>query len=493
MYCLPSCRIRTSISSAFESKFQGGSIIAEVRKVRKVRGTVAPGQAGSQGVTRIPLSSGSDLDELEELQEFEDLDELEEDLEELLEEDSGKREEPPVSEADKARLAQLALDQAKRQREIEGMERSAGRKGGVQKVRDPKVELFKSLTLIGITLAIAIIIMYFAYLDYSTDQDSAYDDHSYEQIKDEQAWVFLNGTDVEPVVVFDNLSDAEQGEDAAVEYKDWYRMNGDYAMKIQVGFIPLELNWVYYMVIALLVVTGPNGIARRKKMNRIKRKEEKFPDFIRDLAEFWKGGLSMSVAVDTLSKGDYGALDEDVEFMATQLSWGVAFGEVLRMFLERVHTGLIERAIALIEEANRAGGKISDIMLNVAHDAQEIKLLDRQREGTMKSYIFVTLISFIIYVAIIVVMAYVFIPAVAESTEDLEIEGTAIPITISDLDAPMIALIFFASVLVQAIGGGINAGIMGEGNMGASMWYITLFTLLGAVMFQFTGVVMGLD
>ena len=30
-------------------------------------------------------------------------------------------------------------------------------------------------------------------------------------------------------------------------------------------------------------------------------KEDKFPDFLRDLAEYWKGGLSMTVAVQTLA------------------------------------------------------------------------------------------------------------------------------------------------------------------------------------------------
>ena len=46
------------------------------------------------------------------------------------------------------------------------------------------------------------------------------------------------------------------------------------------------------------------------------RVEEKFPDFLRDLAEYWKGGLSMTVAVQTLAMSEYGALNDEVKKMS---------------------------------------------------------------------------------------------------------------------------------------------------------------------------------
>lgn len=395
-------------------------------------------------------------------------------------------EEPPVSQRDMERMAREAFEQSKHEVELQELEaRHSGKK---RKVRDPRKEFYANLSVILITLIIAGGFFYIAYEDYRGDAASSHDPNTYDMIKDENLWYFSHNN----TVSHDNMTGSRTGSEAAREYKDFYRMDGPYARDQPFGPFTIELNWVYFLVMGILVITGPNGIVRRNAINRLKAKEGKFPDFIRDLAEFWKGGLSMRVAVETLSKGDYGALDEEVEFMATQLSWGVAFNEVLEMFLERVHTGLIERSVALIGEANKAGGKISDILLNVAHDAQEIKMLDRQREGTMKSYIFVTFVSFLIYVIIIVIMAYVFLPAIAESTEDLNIEGGLGNVKIQSFEPTFIALIFFASVIVQSIGGGVNAGIMGEGNIGASLWYITLFTLIGAIIFQLAGVQLGL-
>ena len=121
-----------------------------------------------------------------------------------------------------------------------------------------------------------------------------------------------------------------------------------------------------------------------KKKNEI---EEKFPDFLRDMAEYWKGGLSMTVAVQTLVKSEYGALNEEVKKMSDQLSWGIKFSDVIKQFSERVGTPLVKRAITLIAEADRAGGKISDILVTAANDSREIKFLEGERSRAIGSYL----------------------------------------------------------------------------------------------------------
>jgi len=452
--------------------------MAEVKKVRKVKNVRMPVGTNASG-------ANEELEELLPDEPDEELEELEEPTKEITPEGGS-----PLSEAEREELALKLLEESRKKKEMEDrfarLEKEAGEKKK-RKVVSPRMKLLATLSVAIVTIIIASFLFYLSYEDYKTDTASVYDGTVYKSLMDGKTyWVPANHT-----VVGNEVDGAETGKDAAHAYKEYYRMDGKYSMKVPLGSISLELNWIYYLVFGIMVITGPNGMVRRNKIRLIKAKEEKFPDFIRDLAEFWKGGLSMDVAVSTLAKGEYGALDEDVEFMSMQLSWGVAFNEVLRMFLERVHTGLIERSIALIEEANRAGGKISDILLNVAHDAREIKTLDREREGIMKSYIFVMLISFLIYVLIIVVMAYVFIPAVAQSTEGLDM-GSFGGVKIQSFDPSFVALLFFSSVIVQAIGGGVNAGIMGEGNLGASFWWITIFLFIGTAIFEFTGVSMGL-
>ena len=129
------------------------------------------------------------------------------------------------------------------------------------------------------------------------------------------------------------------------------------------------IDYIIFGIVALLLPYGIYGYRRDQIRARV---EEKFHDFLRDLAEYCKGGLSMTVAIQTLAKGEYGNLNDEVNKMASQISWGVSFGEVLEMFTERVTSPIVTRAVRMVDEANRAGGRISDILLAASYDAKEI-------------------------------------------------------------------------------------------------------------------------
>ena len=123
----------------------------------------------------------------------------------------------------------------------------------------------------------------------------------------------------------------------------------------------------------------------------------------------------MTVAVQTLAKSEYGALNEEVKKMSDQLSWGIKFSDVIKQFSERVGTPLVKRAITLIAEADRAGGKISDILVTAANDSREIKFLEGERRRAIGSYIAVIWTSYFVFLGVITLLGRIFIPAIAKS------------------------------------------------------------------------------
>ena len=171
---------------------------------------------------------------------------------------------------------------------------------------------------------------------------------------------------------------------------------------------PLKLRpmmFANFFGLGFLLMVYPAAVYSDRQMQKIEAMEDKFPDFLRDLAEYWKGGLSMTVAIQTLAKGEYGNLNEEVNKMASQISWGVSFGEVLEMFTERVTSPIVTRAVRMVDEANRAGGRISDILLAASFDAREIKALETERRQEVGSYVTVIYASFFVYLGIILVLA----------------------------------------------------------------------------------------
>lgn len=216
-------------------------------------------------------------------------------------------------------------------------------------------------------------------------------------------------------------------------------------------------------------------------------KEEKFPDFLRDLAEYWKGGLSMTVAVQTLATSEYGALNDEVGKMSAQLSWGIKFSDVINLFANRVNTPLVKRAIALIAEADRAGGKISDILVTAANDSREIKFLEAERKRAIGSYIAVIWTSYGVFLGVIVVLAKVFIPAIADSNSGEGDDGGGQSIgnmKIRSIDPLFFLTIFYYGVTMQAMGNGAMAGLMATGRFTSGFKHSGMMIVMAILVFN---------
>ncbi|HJN55748.1 MAG TPA: type II secretion system F family protein, partial [Candidatus Poseidoniales archaeon] len=249
------------------------------------------------------------------------------------------------------------------------------------------------------------------------------------------------------------------------------------------GFRPLNfLNWFSFGIFLLLF---PGAAYWDRVKQKIADKEDKFPDFLRDLAEFWKGGLSMTVAVQTLTTSEYGALNDEIKKMSDQISWGIAFEEVLIMFANRINTPLVDRAISLINEANRAGGKISDILVTAANDTREIKFLEEERVRAISSYKAVIWTSFFVFLGVVVVLAKVFIPAIASSNAGDGGGSTTLgAMEIRAVDPLFFLTVFFYGVVMQGVGNGAMAGLMATGRVSAGFKLSGLMVVVAFVVFN---------
>ena len=251
-----------------------------------------------------------------------------------------------------------------------------------------------------------------------------------------------------------------------------------------------EISAIDYIVFGLISLLLPYGIYGYRRDQIRTRVEEKFPDFLRDLAEYWKGGLSMTVAIQTLAKGEYGNLNDEVNKMSSQISWGVSFGEVLEMFTERVTSPIVTRAVRMVDEANRAGGKISDILLAASYDAREIKALETERRQEVGSYVTVIYASFFVYLGIILVLASTFIPAIVDSSAATGGSGSMSigNLTIREMNEVWISTVFLYSLIIQGMGMGLAAGFMSTGRLYSAFLRASFLLFLGWFIFELAGI-----
>ncbi|HIG04087.1 MAG TPA: type II secretion system F family protein [Candidatus Poseidoniales archaeon] len=258
--------------------------------------------------------------------------------------------------------------------------------------------------------------------------------------------------------------------------------------EVMLGSKPLRpMIYLNFFAIGFFILFFPASWYWDKKLAEINALEEKFPDFLRDLAEYWKGGLSMTVAVQTLASSEYGALNPEVKKMSDQIGWGVAFEQVIIQFADRVGTPLVQRAISLINEANKAGGKISDILVTAANDSREIKFLEGERVRTISSYIAVIWVSFFVFLGVIIVLSKVFIPAIsgANSGDADDSDASIGNMTIRKIDPLFFLTVFFYGVTMQAMGNGSMAGLMATGRLTSGLKQAGMMIVVCILAFNF--------
>ncbi len=242
-----------------------------------------------------------------------------------------------------------------------------------------------------------------------------------------------------------------------------------------------------FIIIALLVFSGVYGMYEFSRLRRVRKIDNRFPDFIRDLAESRRAGMTFTKAIMYSAKGDYGVLTPEIQKIARQISWGSSVENALKSFAGRVNTKLIRRTISLIIEASRSGGNVADVLDAATKDARELKLLELERRAGMLSYVAVIYVGMGVFLLIIIVLCKSLLPSmITEGSSGMSTAmGKPSSMTLSD-----VTNLFYYAALVQTGGMGIIAGVFEEGDIPSGVKHMFIMILVSWMIFKFlvTGV-----
>ncbi len=230
---------------------------------------------------------------------------------------------------------------------------------------------------------------------------------------------------------------------------------------------PME-RFLYWLVIAILGFIGPYGFYMAKKQREVRQIERRLPDFLRDVAEAGRFGMTLAEAIVVSSGGRYGKLTPEIKKMAAQITWGVPATEALRLFAERVKTPMVRRVVAIIAKSSDAGGDVADVLTMVSHDTKETQLTEDERRIAMSTYIAVIYISFLVFLVTIWILNVTFLPKMLEASGAL---GSASGVVQSPLAQNLpevirnIRVAFFIATIVHGLGDGILAGVLDTGKI----------------------------
>src|SRR5512136_925179 len=260
-----------------------------------------------------------------------------------------------------------------------------------------------------------------------------------------------------------------------------------------IGSVGLPFEPIDYAIFAMLALFGPYGFYMSSKEKVIKEIETRLPDFLRDVAEAGRFGMTLADAIVVASSGRYGRLTPEIKKMAAQIEWGVPASEASRLFAERTKTPLVTRMSSIIMKANDAGGNVADVLTMVSHDAKETILTQEERGVEMQTYVLVVYIAYVVFIATIIILQGQFLPKMKDAGQQVNDKAAemglgAIPGVSIQVDIiPTISFIFVLSVVVHAIGDGILAGVIQSGSIPIGMRHAFIMTLAGFAMLRLLG------
>jgi len=242
-----------------------------------------------------------------------------------------------------------------------------------------------------------------------------------------------------------------------------------------------------FFVLGTLCLIGPYGFLATAKARRVEKIEERLPDFLRDVAEAGRFGMTLPDAIIVASTGRYGLLTDEIKKMASQLEWGVPVATALQLFEQRVPTPLVQRVCSIVTRANEAGGNVADVLSMVAHDTRETQLSAAARRISMLTYLTVIYIAFAVFLVTIYIMAAVFLPQMITAGQGVQSStiSSAGAITLQFAFVPALFLAFMVAVIVHALGDGVMAGVLYNGRIAAGLQHATVLLVMGWITMRF--------
>jgi flagellar protein FlaJ len=238
------------------------------------------------------------------------------------------------------------------------------------------------------------------------------------------------------------------------------------------------------IIFSVLISITPPAFTFHKKYKRTDTIEEYLPTFLRDISEMSRAGLTLPRAVNTVAKGEYGALTKEVQAMDASMSWGVSFEESLQNFAKRVPTPIIVRSVSLITQASKAGGRVASVLEAAARDAREVKLLERERRGNMMVYVVISYMSFFVFLFVIGMLTSTFVPTMAEAGKAAQAAGAGSQF-IGAFDPAKYTRLMMHTGVIQGFMSGLVAGQMGEGSVFQGLKHSIILTLVAWMVFTF--------
>jgi flagellar protein FlaJ len=223
--------------------------------------------------------------------------------------------------------------------------------------------------------------------------------------------------------------------------------------------------------ITLIVSVVPPAIVHQKIAGRKASMEKGISNFLRDLTETRKTGLSPEACIKNLSDKDYGAFSKELKKMSSDIGWGIPMRNVIMSFVKKTKSWMSQIVMFLLLEAVDVGGGTISMIESLARFNNMTQEVEKEKKVSVRPYMIMPYFGAILLVAT-TLMTLLF------TTNTIAMGGEA---SASSANTDYLTLIFTVSVITHCYLIGLVCGKISEESLAAGFKHSALLVLIAIV------------
>ncbi len=222
------------------------------------------------------------------------------------------------------------------------------------------------------------------------------------------------------------------------------------------------------LAVSLCISAAPAAILHIRLQKVKGSMEQGVANFLRDLTEVRKTGLSPEKCIESLSTRDYGAFSKEIRKISTDLSWGIPIKQVMMDFLYRTKSWLVQMVMFLLVETIDVGGGTIAMIDSLARFNNMTQETEKEKKMSVRPYVMMPYLASILLVATTVMMMNL--------TTGISVEGIA-----SSGPDPLMQTVFLCSVIFHSYLIGIVAGKISDDSVASGLKHAAVLVIIAIV------------
>ena len=175
-----------------------------------------------------------------------------------------------------------------------------------------------------------------------------------------------------------------------------------------------SLYFLLGLASALLILGSTHLILYLKVEDRISRIEDVIPDMLQLVSSNLRSGMTPYQALNISARPEFGPLAEEIEHVTKKGLSTASFTNLLIEMNEHIQSNLLERVTKMFSSAIKSGGKLANLLEDMANDLTQTKKLKQELITTTKSYTAFILFTIIIGTPLLLAISVHFIELIGE-------------------------------------------------------------------------------